>query len=260
MEIDYRDIAQAELQRQRAALCIIVDSEGATPRGASSKMLVFEDGKSIGTIGGGNVEWESIEAAKSVIAQRRPRLFSFDMKNDLGMICGGSVKIYIEPIRRPFPLYIFGAGHVGKAIASHAVAFGFDLFLIDKRPEMFADVDSSSIHCLEGDYLQVISDLSFDDESFFIITTPRHEYDETILAEIAGRPHAYIGMMASPIKVTSVREKFLKNGVLTEQQISSIDMPIGVPMTCVTPEEIAISVLARIIDVKNKYLGYDKKR
>lgn len=252
MEITYIDIAQAQSEGRRAALCIVVAVKGTAPRHPSSKMLVFEDGSSKGTVGGGNVEFEVIEAAKKIISSRSPELLTFNLKDHLGMICGGEVSVYIEPVAIPVPLYIFGAGHVGKAVAMYAADFGFAVHLIDRRPEMFAEVDKQRIKCIEGDYKDVLPTLPKEANSFYVITTPRHEYDEEVLAQVAKFPNAYVGMMASEIKVAAVRERFIKEDILSKEILDKIDMPIGIPIANETPAEIAISILAKIIDVKNR--------
>lgn len=258
MAITLSLLAQFEKQRRRAALCTIVSTQGDTPRRAGSKMVVFDLDPPIGTVGGGNVEFETIEAARKIIESRRPTLLTFHLKTDLGMVCGGEVTVYIEPLVTPYPLYIFGAGHVGKAIAKDAARFGFEPILIDMRGEMFVSVDTSCIKCWHKEYMQALQEVTFSTDSFFVITTPRHQYDEQILAVIAAQSSAYIGMMASKAKVALARESLLSKGILTLEQLDRIDMPIGIPFACETPEEIAISVVARLIDVKNKKEGYDK--
>lgn len=255
MEINFKHIADAEEGRCNAVFCTIVAVEGLAPRGAGSKMLVFEDGRTQGTVGGGNVEFEVIEMAKKLLQTNgRPVLRTFHLKDHLGMVCGGEVSLYLEPLTRPFPLYIFGAGHVGRAVARYAVDVGFAVHLVDNRPTQFAEVDTNRVTCIEGAYVTVIDTIPFDNRSFFVITTPRHEYDQEVLAKVAGKPHAYVGMMASPIKVKEVRETFLRENILSKALLDTIDMPIGIPIANHTPEEIAISIVAKLIDVKNKHL------
>lgn len=260
MEITFQDIGNAERNRSKAAFCVVVATQGATPRKESAKMIVYDNGKTEGTVGGGNVEFEAIETARQVIETRKPQLCSFNLKDNLGMECGGSVQIYIEPLARAFPLYIFGGGHVGQAIAGYAKDFGFDITVVDTRAEVLQQWDTTRFRCLQGPYAQILPTLEYSAQSFFVVTTPRHQYDSEVLGYIGSRPAAYLGVMASKAKVGELRRQLMANQVLTAEQLDCVDMPIGVPMACETPAEIAISVLARIIDVKNKLLGYETKK
>lgn len=250
MEINYTDIAKFEQSGKRATLCIIVSSEGNTPRHAGSKMIVFEDGTTVGTVGGGNIELEAIQVALKGVT--KPYWQTFHLLGDAGMICGGTVTIYFEPLLSRPKLYIFGGGHVGQAIVKIGSNMGFDIIVVDNRAELLSYLEGTNAKLWTMDYLQAIEKIVFDTNSYFVITTPRHQYDETILAAIAQKPHKYIGMMASKEKVAAVRKKFIENKILPQEILDSIDMPIGIPIRCETPVDIAISVWARIIDLKNK--------
>lgn len=249
MEIDYSDIACCLKERRAVTLCLIVASMGHTPRHAGSKMVLLDDGTTIGTVGGGSIELEAIAVAKE--RRRKPHLQIFHLKDDVGMICGGEVTIYFEPLTPRPVLYIFGGGHVGQAIVRMGADLGFSIVVIDSREEMAAFFAGSHAELWQMDYAEAVEKIPYDQNSYFVITTPRHEYDETILAAIARKPHRYIGMMSSPQKVAAVRERFLAGDILPCEVLDEIDMPIGIPIRCETPTDIAVSVRARIVDVKN---------
>ena len=248
MEINYADIGKYQENKEAVTVCIIVSSSGNTPRHSGSKMIVFGDGTTLGTVGGGSIELEAIQVA---LETRKPHLRAFHLKDDAGMICGGEVIIYFEYLLPKQTLYIFGGGHVGQAIVETGINMNFDIVVIDNRSEIAARFKESYASVWQMDYEEAIKKIPYDLNSYFVITTPRHEYDETILAVIAGKPHKYIGMMASPQKVSAVRQKFLAENILSRELLDTIDMPIGVPIKCETPGDIAISIWARIVDIKN---------
>lgn len=236
---------------KKAALCIIVETKGSSPRKAGSKMIVFEDGTQEGTIGGGSLELRVVEDAKEILKGTNAQKFSYDLGDDLSMNCGGYAEVYVEPILPQQQLYIFGAGHIGKVLAKYAPDFGFAVTLIDKREETEKTIDQYTITRDTRDYTEAANDIDFNNQSFIVIVSPKHKYDEEILEIVAKKPAAYIGMIGSKNKVVKAKERILKEKILTKQELDKVDMPIGIKFNSQTPEEIAISILAKMIDVKN---------
>lgn len=236
---------------RKAALCIIVDTKGSGPRKAGSKMVVFNDGTIEGTIGGGSLEMQVIKDALEVIEGNRAQKFSYDLGDDLAMNCGGYAEVYIEPLLPQQQLYIFGAGHIGKILAKYASDFGFSVILIDKREEIKKDDSLKFTQLNQRDYTEAAKEIEFNDQSYIVIVTPKHKYDEEILEIVAKKPTAYVGMIGSKNKIAKARERILKEKILTEEELNKVDMPIGIKFNAQTPEEIAISILAKMIDVKN---------
>ena len=236
---------------KKAALCIIIDTKGSSPRKTGSKMIVYKDGKQDGTIGGGSLEIRVAEDAVAVIKESKAQKFSYDLEDDLSMNCGGYAEVYIEPILPQLQLYIFGAGHIGKVLAKYGPDFGFAVTLIDNRGGIENDFNSKTISLDTRTYSEAAKDIHFNDQSFIVIVTPKHKYDEEILEIVAKKPAAYIGMIGSKNKVAKAKERILNEKVLTEEELNKIDMPIGIKFNAQTPEEIAISILAKMIDVKN---------
>ena len=241
-----------------AALCIVISTEGSTPRKAGSKMLVYPDGSVFGSIGGGSVEKEVVEIARKIIGTGKPEKHVFNLKNDLGMHCGGFMEVYIEPLNPLQKLFIFGAGHIGRALARYAGEFGFSITLFDPRERIFDDHCFNDHNCINKDYFEAIAEASFDQNTFIVIVTPKHSFDEDILARVALKEHVYLGMVGSSGKVALARKRFLEEKILSVEQLDAINMPIGIKFRAETPEEIALSILTKLIDVRNTLL--DKTR
>ena len=167
------------------------------------------------------------------------------------MQCGGLMEVYIEPFKRSPSLYIFGGGHIGQALSNYAVDIGFTVTVFDNRQGIAENFDKQKINFIEGDYFKSIDIAEFDSNTYIVIVTHKHIYDEDILAAVARKPHAYLGMIGSRVKVQTLRKRFIEEKILTQEELDLIDMPIGVPIAAETPVEIAISILAKLIDVKN---------
>jgi xanthine dehydrogenase accessory factor len=234
-----------------AALCIVVETQGSTPRKHGAKMIVYANGTVFGTIGGGSIEKEVTLKALELIATGKPEKCIFNLGPDLGMHCGGSMEVYIEPINTAQKLYIFGAGHIGKALAGFAKALDFSVTVFDPREEIFTGKEFEGCTCINKDYFQAIDEALFDENTYVVIVTPKHTYDEDILAKIALKPCVYLGMIGSARKVDLLRKRFLEEKILTVDELDKIDMPIGIKLRAESPHEIAISILAKLIDVRN---------
>jgi xanthine dehydrogenase accessory factor len=174
------------------------------------------------------------------------------------MHCGGTMEVYIEPLNPLQKLFIFGAGHIGKALAGFARDLEFSVTLFDPRKEIFSDEAFAGFNFTHLDYSQAIEQAAFDDNTYIVIVTPKHSNDEDVLARVARRPHAYIGMIGSNRKVDLLKKRFLEENILTLEELDNIDMPIGVKFKAETPQEIAISILAKLIDVRNTALSFNK--
>jgi xanthine dehydrogenase accessory factor len=240
-----------KIEQQSAALCIVIETKGSTPRKQGAKMIVFADGSIYGTIGGGSVEKEVAEKAVILIKTGKPEKCTFSLEKDLGMHCGGYMEVYIEPIIPLKKLFIFGAGHIGRALAKFAKELDFAITLFDPRENIFLDKEFSYYTCINEDYFKAIDKAVFDENTFCIIVTPKHSFDEDILAKIAKKQNAYIGMIGSTRKVELLKKRFIEEKILTKKELDKIDMPIGIKFAAETPQEIAISIIAKIIDVRN---------
>jgi xanthine dehydrogenase accessory factor len=237
--------------QKNAALCIVVETKGSTPRKEGAKMIVYQDGSIYGTIGGGSIEKDVIEKALQMIPGGKPAKFSFKLEEDLGMHCGGSAEVYIEPLSPATKLVIFGAGHIGKALAGFARELDFSVTLVDPREGIFDDPVFSSHTCINKDYFEAIDEMAFDEFTYLVVVTPKHVFDEDILAKVGRKPHAYLGMIGSNRKVDLLKKRFVMEKILSGKELDRVDMPIGIRFRTETPHEIAVSILAKIIDVRN---------
>ncbi len=247
----FNQVSDLIAQNKEAVLCIITATTGSSPRKAGSKMIVFPDGKINGTIGGGSIEFQAISDAIGVLKSGIPLSKKYKLEEDLAMHCGGTVDVYFEPIKSSIDLYIFGAGHIGRVVARYALDFGFRVTLLDQRDEIFKEFDSSPFNCIREDYFSAIEKADFSDNTFSVIVTPQHEYDERLVMKLARKPFGYLGMIGSKRKVAEVKKNMLENNGFKQEEIDRIDMPIGIKFNAETPEEIAVSIIAKLIDVKN---------
>jgi len=234
-----------------SVLCIVTETTGSTPRKAGSKMIVFQDGSIKGTIGGGSIEFQVIQDALKIIGCGTPFTKRFHLEDDLKMKCGGSMDVYFESIGCMPKLYIFGAGHIGKALAGYASGLGFRPFVFDEREDIFTSWSIPGIETKAGNYIQLIDSLPFDKNTYIVIVTHQHTSDEKVLFACAPHEHAYLGMIGSKRKVGEISKKAIETAALTTEQLANVDMPIGIPFAAETPAEIAISIVAKMIDVKN---------
>lgn len=251
MNLLHRAIGEAMESGRVAAVCTVVNTHGSTPRKMGSRMLVLADGSITGSIGGGALEKRVIADALRVIASRTPQLFKHDLLHQHHMCCGGSVHIYIEPVGHQPRLFIFGAGHTGQALSRYALDAGFEPYVIDDRPEYIAQAETPGVQRMPLGHAAALQAIPFDDRAYIAIMTYDHAIDREVLAHCITRPFAYLGMMGSRRKVEVTRKHFIEGGIATAEALELVDMPIGVAIAAHTPEEIAISIVARLIHVKN---------
>ncbi|MEI6122555.1 MAG: XdhC/CoxI family protein [Bacteroidota bacterium] len=247
----YQQIYEIKQNNLECVLCIITDTKGSSPRKAGAKMIVFPDRKIIGTIGGGSIEFQAISDAIELLKNGSPMKKTYQLEEDLEMQCGGSVELYFEPIKSTAELYIFGAGHIGRVLAKYAKDFGFRITLFDEREGIFEEFDTSGVKTICENYFTALEKAVFTENTYSVIVTPKHEYDKRIVGYCAKKTFAYLGMIGSNRKVAEVKKRLLEQNILNAQEIDKIDMPIGIKFNAQTPEEIGISILAKLIDVKN---------
>lgn len=251
MQSVFSKIEELKSEQQSVALCIVIETKGSTPRKQGAKMLVLPDGSIYGTIGGGSVEKEVAEKAVTLIKTGKSEKCTFNLEEDLGMHCGGYMEVYIEPVIPLKKLYVFGAGHIGRVVAKFAKELNFAITLFDAREGIFNDKEFSSYTCINEDYFKAIDNAVFDDNTFCVIVTPKHSFDEEILARIGKKPSAYTGMIGSTTKIALLKKRFVEEKILTKTELDKIDMPIGIKFAAETPQEIAVSIIAKLIDVRN---------
>jgi xanthine dehydrogenase accessory factor len=250
----YQEIVRVKEKGEEAALVTIVSATGSTPREEGTKMLVKPDGSILGTIGGGNLEAQVIEEAIKVIKQGKPKRLHMSLTakeaEEAGMICGGDLEVFIEPILTPSTLYIFGGGHVSLPLAKMGKLLGFKIAVIDDRVE-FASTDRfpEADILLAEEFTSSFPKLKIDKSSYIVIVTRGHQHDELVLEWAVGTPAKYIGMIGSQTKVKTIFSHLLAKGV-SKEKLDRVHSPIGLAIGAQTPEEIAVSILAEIIKVR----------
>jgi len=254
MEIDiYEEVSRLKAEGKEAALVTLIAASGSTPRGEGAKMMVMEDGSIKGTIGGGSVEREVIQAAREVLRKGKPERFKYELKKPdqgVGMICGGDMEVFIEPVLQTPTLFIFGGGHIAHALSQMAAIVGFKIIVIDDRPgfavgERFPDAEKT----LTVPFKDSFNELKIEKGSYIVIVTYGHKNDQIVLEGALKTPARYIGMIGSKTKNKAVYDNLKSLGV-KDEELSSIFAPIGLPIHAHTPEEIAVSILAQMIQVK----------
>ncbi len=229
---------------------MIVNTKGSTPREKGAKMLVYSNGEIYGSIGGGELEKAVISNALKCLKTGRPELFKHDLLHQHNMCCGGSVEIFIEPLMEKNKLYIFGAGHTGHALARHALSLDFEVVIIDDRKEYLDQIDLDGVNKLHLHYEQALPLLPMDEQTYICIMTYSHPYDRDILSFCIKKSVAYLGMIGSQRKVEMTKKLFVEAGVGTDAELEKVDMPMGIDIAAETPDEIAISILAKMISVR----------
>ena len=250
MEI-YEEIVALQRSGRRGALATIVNVRGSIPSFKSAKMLVRDDGSIAGTIGGGCVEAEVWQTAREVMTSEKARTLTFDLnqnpKYDTGLVCGGTLEIFIEPILPAPLLYIFGAGHVSLALFNAARSAGFDVIVADDR-ETYANAERfpGARQILAHDFDRTLAELAPGDSAFIVIATRGHRDDMRILRWAVQTSARYIGMIGSRRKAITVYRQLTAEG-LSPELFERVHSPVGLDIGAITPEEIAVAVVAELI-------------
>ncbi len=250
----YEEIVKLRHEGRRGAVATIVNAHGSIPSFRTAKMLVRDDGSIVGTIGGGCVEAEVWQSAREVMEQEKPRTLTFNLnqnpKYDTGLVCGGTLEIFVEPVLPVPVLYLFGAGHVSVNLYKAANLAGFDVIVVDDR-ESYANrerfPEAREIHA--DDFDAVMARLAPNESSYIVILTRGHRDDMRALRWAVQTPARYIGMIGSKRKVMTIYRE-LQNEGLPRHLFERVHAPIGLDIGAVTPEEIAVAITAEMIAVR----------
>src|SRR5262245_39098359 len=248
-------VAEALERGEPAALVTIVSTTGSTPQRVGAKMLVFGDGRLVGTIGGGCYENDAFGKAREAILSRRPQLVHYELDDDFaqetGLICGGQMSVYIEPIEPSPELYVVGAGHVGFHLANMAHEVGFRVHVVDDR-EKFANATRfpNAVEIVTEDIPAWLNRTALSPHSYVVVVTRGHNNDLDAMRALAHRDLRYLGLIGSRAKVARIYEQLANEGTAMES-LSHVHAPIGLDIGAVTPQEIGVSILAELIAVKH---------
>jgi len=247
-----------------AVICTITESKGSSPRKAGSMMLVDEKGRTWGSVGGGALENLCIAKAVEVYRTKKGFVQEFDLSSKLedgnSMICGGDVTVEFSYLdsreavsaffgdeEKPVRVWLFGGGHVGTELVPVLEHLGFDVFVLDDRPEFCSkERHPKAKQCILCDYSDIEKYADIKPEDYVAIMTHGHKYDQTLLLQSVKKNPAYLGCIGSRRKVAATHQ-FLRDNGVSQEQIDKIESPIGIDLLGDTPEEIAISIAAQMI-------------
>lgn len=243
------------LQRgESAALVTIISTEGSTPQRVGAKMLVYADGRIVGTIGGGCYENDAFGKARHALKTRKPLVAKYELADDFaeesGLICGGQMEVYIDPLESSPHLYLVGAGHVSYHLGRLASIVGFRVHVIDDREkfsnrERFPDADEVVIDEIPA----WIEKTEIPAHAYAVILTRGHRHDLDALRALATRELRYLGLIGSKAKVARLHDALRENGIRIVNP-DRLYAPVGLDIGAITPEEIAVSILAELIAIK----------
>ncbi len=252
----YERIIEMIGKGEPAALISVVETKGSAPGREGFKMVVDRQGGTLGTVGGGLIEAEAIKDALSAIEEGRSRMKNYRLDQEtagsLGMLCGGEVSLFIDVVVPPPSLVIVGAGHIAQPLAAMAKIVGFTVTVVDDRDdfcsrERFPGADE----LLVGEMEKVLEELEVHGGSYIVIVTRGHAFDQLALEKMLPREVPYLGMIGSRKKVQKIFQNVTQKG-FSEEKLQRVKAPIGLDIGALTAEEIAVSILAQIISVKNK--------
>ena len=239
---------------ESAALVTIIRTEGSTPQRVGAKMLVFADGRIVGTIGGGCYENDAFWKARQSLETRKPLVARYELADDIaeesGLICGGQMDVYIEPIEAAPHLYLIGAGHVSYHLAQAAEPVGFKVHVLDDR-EKFANTERfPDAHEVVVDSIpNWLENATFPANAYVVILTRGHCHDLDALRALAQRDLRYLGLIGSRAKVARLFEALGEESVPLNS-LRKVHAPVGLDIGAITPQEIAVSILAELVAVK----------
>jgi xanthine dehydrogenase accessory factor len=284
---------------RRVALCAVVNAAGSTPQESGALLLLHDDLRIEGTLGGGCVEAEVRRQALTLLNKREPRLLTFKLDHDYGwddgLICGGTLKVAVaplagqvhlpeietalttlrrfEPATLPLRVYdeaahlefrlnfealpallIAGGGHVGRELAWQAARLDFRVRVFDDRADMLSPQRfAPPVECIVGPIDEMLAQERIDEHTYIVIVTRGHQRDEQALHAIIHKPARYIGMIGSRRKKKLIFDDLKRLGV-TAELLDRVQSPIGLPIGAVTVPEIAISILAQLIEARRQGL------
>lgn len=242
------------------ALVTITDSKGSTPRKKGAQMVVLTDGSIIGTIGGGAIENRLIQLALEAIDKGESQNLHLPLSTEgIEMVCGGEVDVFIQVFKTKPKLIIVGGGHVSLALYKIASLLSFDIIIFEDRKE-FLDNERFPLakELIFGDIKDNLRQYPIDNNTYIVIATRGHKYDEIALETVIDSDAKYIGVMGSDKKVITLFKNLKEKGI-NEESISKIYAPIGIDVSDNSPEEIAVSIVSEILAVKNNKIVKHKK-
>ena len=250
--LDPRRLADIADGPHAAAVVTVVAASGSTPRKPGATMVVIADGSEHGriegTIGGGAVEHQLRKVALDVITTTRPRSVEIALTKELGMCCGGTMTFFVESLRMRPPLLLFGAGHVAQALCRVATTAGFDVTVADPRAELLA-LCADAVAVVDDYQRDDLAKLPFGPDAFIVVATHDHQVDQAIIERVIPLAFRWCALVGSRRKAMLTRERCLNRGIAPEL-VERLRCPAGLDIGAETPEEIAVSIIAEMVQVR----------
>lgn len=252
-------LVRARRERVAAVLVTVVKVTGSAPQVAGAKLLVLADGRAVGTVGGGAIERRVLEEARGRLSSEREStgLVTLNLTRDLGMCCGGEMKIFFERVRGAERLIVFGGGHIGRALVETASRVGFEVTVVDEREEWARRERFPSAEQVVNEEPEVaLPELLIDEATYAVVVTHDHPLDQALVKVLLGSRARFVGLVASRTK----RNKFvmrLRAQGMSEERLGRLRSPLGIDLGAVTPEEIALSITAELVAVRRGVLPAD---
>ena len=259
----YEEIVRLRTGGRSSALATIIGTQGSAPRETGAKMLVRDDGTILGTIGGGSLEGLVIGEAMLAMRDGQPRTIHYDLtgadRDRTGMICGGVLDVYIEPIVPAPTVLIFGGGHISLTLSKISVMAGFEVTVIDDREE-FANTQSfpEAKRLIVAPFSDAFPQLNVNRSSYLVIVTRGHAGDQEVLEWALTTDAFYIGMIGSREKVRTINQNLEEKGI-SKEALLRVHAPISLEIGALTPQEIAVAIVAQMIQVRRKKVGKRSK-
>lgn len=234
-------------------MATVVRTGGSSPRKSGAKMVVRADGSIAGTIGGGAIEKQVVDAALALLgsSERETQLVEAHLTHDLGMCCGGKMSVFLEKFGGRERLYVFGAGHVAQPLAALAAQVGFDVTVVDERPEWLNAERFPKARRVLTHPVDAAKTLPFDGRTFACIVTHDHPLDQEVLQVVLRRPAAYLGMIGSRRKGERFKTRLAAAG-FTPEEVGRFRTPMGLAIGAQGPDEIAVSIVAELVAARRR--------
>jgi xanthine dehydrogenase accessory factor len=247
MHAFYHQIMEALQRGETIAHLKVIRVDGSGPQEVGASLLLHVDGSFEGTIGGGAIEAAALRDAATMLQKRRSGILEYNLSAELGMCCGGVMQIFCEVLEPTRRLLLYGAGHVAQPTAELAARCGFEVTIVDEREEWankerFPEVDRILLRQVE----EAFEDLEAGERDYVVVVTRGHEQDQAVLEHYVESPPAYLGVIGSLSKVTRAISRCRAKG-FSDEQLARVHMPIGLDLGAITPQEIAVAIVAELI-------------
>lgn len=232
-------------------LCTVIASHGSTPQKPGSKLVVKADGSLWGTVGGGAIEQQIVDAAVQLLADgtRDTTVLETHLTHELGMCCGGRMTVFLEKHTRAPALTVFGAGHVAKELARLAVSTGFQVTVVDERERWATEERFPGCTLVRRPPDDVAREVRGGPDAYCAVVTHDHPLDQRCIEALLATPLAYLGVIGSRRKAERFRQRLLAAGH-SREQVERFECPMGLDIGALTPAEIAVSIVARLVAVR----------